>query len=317
MKKLGLLGIVFILSLSMFMSAMVQAKTVKIPYVDIVVTIRQDGSALIQEDRTIDFEGEFTFGFYEIPKKGFDSIKNITVAEGDQYYRQETSASKSPGTYTVTDTADVVRIDYYFHAVDEIRTFTIGYEVKDVVKVFQDYGEFYWMLQGTGWDYNINDFGAVINWEKPIPMDTYHIWAHGPLQGKFDKTDENSSFLQIENLPANTFVELRVLLSSTYFTAPKQEGTIYETVIAEETRLADAANAKREEAKIVDGIVEEMDQIESALDDEANEEPGKAQPSMRNGTIMKWLKMGLMIVGLAFLFLLLSFFFYKKKRSLS
>ncbi|MDD4614871.1 MAG: DUF2207 domain-containing protein, partial [Caldisericia bacterium] len=279
MKKIALFFLAFTFSMSMWMVPSTIAKTVRIPSVDMVVTIRPDGSAYVQENRTIEFDGDFTFGFYEIPKKGFGTIQNVSVAEGDQYYQYESISSRNQGTFTLSDTGSSIRIDFYFFALDETRTFTIRYEIKDVVSVYQDYGEFYWMLEGDGWDFAVQDFSAVVQWQDPVPLENYFIWGHGPLWGNFNKSDETSAFLHVENLAANTFVETRVLLPSSYFTAPKKEGTIYERVLQEETVWANEANAERQSAKKMIWIA----------------------------TILKWL-----MVGLAIFFILLYFFLYNK-----
>ncbi len=279
MKKFALFFIATTVFLSMWIVPSASAKTVRIPSVEMVVNIRPDGSAYVQENRTIEFDGDFTFGFYEIPKAGHGSIQNVSIAEGDQYYKYESVSSRNQGTFTLSDTGHSIRIDFYFSALNETRTFTIRYEVKDVVNVYQDYGEFYWKLQGDGWDFGVKEFSAVVQWKDPVPMDDYFIWAHGPLWGNFNKSDKTSAFLHVEDLPANTFVETRVLLPSSYFTAPKKDGTIYETVLQEETQWANEANAERE----------------------------KAKRSMLIGNLIKWI-----MIALALFFILLYFYLYNK-----
>ena len=249
MKKFALFLIAFFFSLSVFMVPVAIAKTVSIPSVEIVVTILPDGSAYVQENRTIEFDGHFTFGYYDLPKEGYSNIQNISIVENEQIYKYEEKATYNFNTFTLTETEDSYRLDYYFSATDESRTFTFRYEIIDVVSVYQDYGEFYWKLQGDGWSFNIEDFSAVIEWEEPIPTSDYHIWAHGPLWGDFSKIDEAMAFLNVEDLPPNTFVEARVLLPSSYFTTPKKHYTIYDQVVQEETVWANEANAERRKAK--------------------------------------------------------------------
>jgi uncharacterized membrane protein len=249
MKKIALFFIAVTIFTSFWNISFATAKSVRIPSVDVVFTILPDGSATVQENRSIEFDGNYTYGFYEIPKTGYGSIENVSLAEGDQYYKYESSASKNPGTFTLSDTSESIRIDYYFNAKDETRTFTVRYTIKDVVTVYQDYGELYWKLQGDAWDFNIGEYNAVVNWKSPIPIENYFIWAHGPLWGEFVKSDQESASLHIKNVPANTFVEIRVLLPSSYFTTSKQDGTIYESVVKEETKWADQANRERNKAK--------------------------------------------------------------------
>jgi uncharacterized membrane protein len=249
MKKKLLLILSFFVITSVLASTAVLAKTVSIPSVNITGTINKDGSVLIVENRTLKFDGDYTFGFYELPKSDMGKISSFKVSEGNQDYTLETNASRSPGTYVITELDDKIRIDFFFNAINESRTFTFTYIIADGVKVYQDYGQFYWKLQGTGWGYQVDSFTATINWKNAIPMDSYYIWAHGPLWGNFTKTNETSSYLESNPVPANTFVEVRVMLPSSYFTANKLEGTIYDKALKEETVWADQANSIRNRAQ--------------------------------------------------------------------
>ncbi len=56
----------------------------------------------------------------------------------------------------------------------------------------------------------------VVNWKS---LYQWRITSFGLMDrfGKFTKSDQESAFLHVEDVPANTFVEIRVLLPSTYF----------------------------------------------------------------------------------------------------
>lgn len=249
MKKGLFLILSFFVITSVLASPSVLAKTISIPSVNITGTINKDGSVLIEEKRTIKFDGDFTFGFYELPKSDMGKVTNIKVSEGIQDYTLEMNSSRAPGTFVVTDLSDKIRIDFFFNANNESKTFTFTYLVDEGVHVYQDYGQFYWKLQGTGWDFPVDNFTATINWKDSIQMDSYYIWAHGPLWGNFTKTDERSSYLEVAPVPSNTFVEVRVMLPSSYFTANKIEGTIYDKALKEESVWANQANAIRNRAQ--------------------------------------------------------------------
>lgn len=249
MKKGLFLVLSFFVITSILASPSVLAKSVSIPSVNITGTINKDASVLIVENRTIKFDGDFTFGFYELPKSDMGKVTNLKVSEGDKDYALETVASRMPGTYVITDLSDKIRVDFFFNALNESRTFTFTYLIAEGVKVYQDYGQFYWKLQGKGWDSQVDSFTATLNWKDSIPTENYHVWAHGSLWGNFTKTNERSSYLEVAPVPSNTFVEVRVMLPSSYFTANKIEGTIYDKALKEETKWADQANAIRNRTK--------------------------------------------------------------------
>ncbi len=80
MKKGLFLVLSFFVITSIFASPSVLAKTVSIPSVNITGTINKDASVLIVENRTIKFDGDFTFGFYELPKSDMGKVTNLKLA---------------------------------------------------------------------------------------------------------------------------------------------------------------------------------------------------------------------------------------------
>jgi len=249
-KKIScLLGFLFLL-MTIAIPSTVLAKTATIPSVDIVGTIRKDGTVHFVEKRTIQFDGDFTYGYYNLPKANFGQIDGFKISDENQTFTQDNSMSKSPGTYYTEDQGDDTRVYYYFEARNVTKTFTIEFTLRDNIQIYEDYGQLYWKLQGAGWDFEIDSFKALMKWESSIPKDNYWIWAHGVLWGNFEKTDDVSATLEVLDVPKKSFVEIRMLLPTNYFAVkPNQAGTIYEKVVAEETKWADEANAEREEAK--------------------------------------------------------------------
>lgn len=243
-----------VLGLVVFLSLFIPicfAQDVSIPSVDIVGVIRQDGSVEITEKRTIEFDGDFTYGFYELPKAKTGDLTDFSITDESVTYQFDSMRSKMSGTYYMEDLGDTWKYYYYFQASNTTKTFTIRYILKNVVTLYEDYGQFYYQLQGTGWNFIIGSFTGLIKWQTPVSMDSYRIWAHGPLWGEFTKTDEYTANLIVKDLPASTMVEVRVLLPRSYFSIqPNQTGSILDNVVAEETKWADEANAEREEAAL-------------------------------------------------------------------
>ena len=230
----------------MISPSLIYAKSVSMPSVDIDCTIKKDGIIEMTEKRVIQFDGDFTFGYYDLPKSDYDKIKEFQISDEKITYTLDKTMSKNPGTYYWEGN----RIYYYFSVSNETKTFTVQYTIHNAVSIYEDYGEFYWQIQPDGWDFSVKSYKAVVKWESAIIMEDYRIWAHGPLWGSFTKTDEYSSNLIVEDLPGKTYVDVRVLLPTNYFNvSPNKQGKILETAVEEETRLANEANARRNEAK--------------------------------------------------------------------
>lgn len=248
-KKFILLFLFFLLMILFIQTKYVMAKDYSIPSVCINVVINKDGSVVFDEDRTFSFNGNFTFGYYDLPKKGYESIEEFFVYEnGKPYFYAE---NKEEGSYYIEDMGDKYRVHFFYNATDEERTFTFKYKLRGVVKVYRDYGEFYWKLQGTGWDKEIGHFEAKINFLTPIPKDEYLVWAHGPLWGEIKKANDKTVILTVDEVPPNTFVEARILIPSNYFIGVNIiDEDIKDRVLNEEEVWAKKANLIRLKDKI-------------------------------------------------------------------
>jgi len=222
----------------------IKAKDYYINKVKIDVTINKDGSAYFIEERTFTFDGVYTYGYYDLPKKGFDSLEEFLVYEGDTPFNND--HSEKPQTYYIDDMFSSYRIKFFYYAENETKTFKFIYKLKGVTKVYEDYGEFYWKLQGDGWDKEVKIFESTIKFLSPIPIDKYFVWAHGPLWGEIKKLDERNVFLNVKNVPPNTFVEVRILIPSSYFENVELiKGNILDKVLREEMKWASESNIKR------------------------------------------------------------------------
>ncbi|MBC7194404.1 MAG: DUF2207 domain-containing protein [Caldisericia bacterium] len=249
MKKRLFIFLLLSIFIFLFNIKIIYCKDYSIPNVKIDVTINRDGSVYFVEERTFSFQGSFSYGYYDLPKVGYEELEEFLVYEGDTPYKKD--ITEAPFTYYIEDKVISYRVNFFYSAQDEIKTFKFIYKLKGVVKVYEDYGEFYWKLQGDGWDKSVGNFESTIRLLTPVKKDDYFIWAHGPLWGKIEKIDEKTIYLNVTDVPANTFVEARILIPSSYFTeAKKLSGTIKDKVIKEETKWAREANLKRLVSKI-------------------------------------------------------------------
>ena len=128
------------------------------------------------------------------------------------------------------------------------RVFQISYLVENAVKLYSDVGEFFWNLTGETSISDIGTLTATLIVPEGVPDEDLRIWAHGPLNGTFEKQSDGFAFLQVENVPVGTIVDMRCTLPVDCFCGGwKQEGEALPDILAEEQALADSANAKREE----------------------------------------------------------------------
>ena len=232
--------------LLIWMPAICFAKQYEIDSTEISCTVKQDTVIKWEEKRTFSFSGNYTFGYYDLPMVGYDWFRKIVVLEDDKPYKL--SENKEPGTYWVEHLDTYHRVHFYYDATNEKRTFGYNYVIEGSVKVYEDFGQFYWKMQGDRWGVSVGNFVATIHLEKPIRKEDLHVWAHGPLSGDVTIVDESTILLEAKDVPANTFVEVRLLVPSSYFITEKREtGKIGQVAIEEEREWVTDANRIRTE----------------------------------------------------------------------
>lgn len=105
-----------------------------------MASIQTEGSMVVRETRTYDFDGDFTFAYRDFPESPEWEYSDITILEDGVALRTATPAdlepAKTPGTYYLADLGGTTRATWFFRASDERRTFAINYRVTGAVKAF-------------------------------------------------------------------------------------------------------------------------------------------------------------------------------------
>ncbi|HDP70648.1 MAG TPA: DUF2207 domain-containing protein [Actinobacteria bacterium] len=251
-KKVYLL--IFILTFMFILPNAVMAKDYSFPSVGVNVTVNPDGSFDVVENRTFDFDGDFSWAAYDLPLysqergKLYD-VTGFSVSEGDVIYGE--SFSSEPGTVQITRSGEGISAKWFFSASDEQRTFTIKYKVGNGIDVYSDSAQFYWKFVGTGREKGVKDFSATVNLPEGASREEIRTWGHGPLHGEVIILDDQTIKYEILNLPSGTFMEGRILFPASL--VPQAEidfnEPILKNALAEEAEWAREANEVREKAK--------------------------------------------------------------------
>ena len=218
------------------------------------IALQEDGSALITETREIVFNGDREFTRYGVNNRfigprafgdwqvSIDGTPLSQLDEPDNENRPENSFAVENG-----DGENTIYI-YFRQQGSGTRIFQISYRVENAVKLHSDVGEFSWNLTGETGISDISTLTATLTVPAGCPTEEFLIWAHGPLNGRFDKQDDGSAALRVDNVPQGTIVDIRSTLPADCFTGGwEQQGEALDDILAEEKELADSANAKREE----------------------------------------------------------------------
>ncbi|MGN0693055.1 MAG: DUF2207 family protein [Oscillospiraceae bacterium] len=120
--------------------------------------------------------------------------------------------------------------------------------MENAVKLYSDVGEFFWNLTAEEGISDIGTLTATLTAPEGVPTEDFRIWAHGPLNGTFEKQPDGSAFLQVDNVSVGTIVDIRSTLPAyCFYGGWEQQGEALDDILAEEKELADSANAKCEE----------------------------------------------------------------------
>jgi uncharacterized membrane protein YgcG len=238
------------------------------PEVLIDATVHPDGTLEVDERRTFDFRGEFSFATFTVDWP-FAQIEGFEVSENGQ-----------PLSAAPTPTTDGLTATWSFDARDERRTFRIRYRALCAIDAYQDAAHLLWQFVGTGWDKQTDLLRVTVHLPeaargsvnrpttcpigvrpeglrtRPLRDGETLAWGHGPLAGVVRIPDPQTVELTVRDLRPFTFVEGSILFPvQAVPLAPIEAGPGRAGVLAEEGRLAEEANALRRQHSLETGLV--------------------------------------------------------------
>lgn len=207
------------------------AKSFDIGSVATTATVAPDGSMTVSEDVTYQFDGDFN---HLTRSFASGTIVDVRAAEGERTLDIEQTGSPGvPWQWAIPNTTGR-------------HTFTFSYRVIDAVRAGSDVGELNWQFIGTDTPVSIDH--VTIDIKVPGDGTGVRAWAHGPLNGVVTVT-ANLVGLDVEQLPANTFVEAHVVDPIENFTMAPGPTPLLPGILLQEQRDADTANASRAAAR--------------------------------------------------------------------
>lgn len=226
------------------------AKDYYFSFVNIRININNDGSFDIVEDRTFNFSGDFHWATYTLSKQGYSKLEDFSIADENGYYQLTSTETGNPGTYTLSDNGNDYVAKFFYFASDQSKSFTIRYKVIGGVKAYQDVADFYWKLVGSGWDKRTDQLNAYVYFPSKVNENDFYVFGHGPLSGNVEKIDSTGAHYKLTGLPANTYVEARIIFPSDILDISKESGNKLDSILAYERNLAEQANRQRAKVRI-------------------------------------------------------------------
>ncbi|MGM0745960.1 MAG: DUF2207 family protein, partial [Bacteroidota bacterium] len=210
MKPIQLTLFFFLLTISS-----VFAQDYSMPEVNIRATIQEDGNVLIEERRTYNYNGSFSWADYRLPKQGFTEIRNIRVSEADTDYINENS--EEPGTFTVSESDEIIEIKWHYSAENEERTFTLSYELTDAVSIGPEYSEFFWTFVGKGRSKLIGSSEITVQLPNQVNTDSLYSWNYSSAPDSEEIKSESAFTLTSGRVNRNQNLAIRALFPTSVF----------------------------------------------------------------------------------------------------
>ena len=243
------------------------AKDFSITSVSVDAQVLPNGDVRITDTRTLDFSGTFHYVYWDLSTRGSEGIE-VTGAEGPATADPSTTVPYRPSeagylgsdtgetdTYAVADQGATVRVQLNFELTDTTGAFTVHYVAKGAAKRWSDTAELYWQFIGAEAAVESRDVSVVVRLPEGVTRDQVRAWAHGPLWGTVTIAPSASVVMKVDPLPANTFLEGRILFPAAALAeAPAGTTARVDTVLAEEKELAADANRSRLWARVRVGL---------------------------------------------------------------
>ncbi|MGZ7065568.1 MAG: DUF2207 domain-containing protein, partial [Candidatus Aminicenantales bacterium] len=224
-------------------AALAETKNYYFPEVRVEIAIQKDGSFLVDEYRTYEFQGRFSWADIRIPL----AARRIGGTHGASL----TDFSVSDETGTVLRVESSVNRGYFsakwfYTARNERRTFRIHYKVGSGIISYPDVTELYWQVIGDAWERPTRKVSIEVRLPAPLQSKgDLKVWGHGPLTGWAEVVNERTALFSAVNVPSRQYVEIRVVWPTGLVSGVPSSG-------------ATLASIKEEEAGFVRDTVERV-----------------------------------------------------------
>lgn len=238
------------------------------PNVKIDAEVKSDGSLHVVERRTFEFDDDVNGVFWDIPfaanKQGrTTSVAISSVSVDGRTFENVDSANKGEdGVYTAQKEGEGSNVTakimvFTPHDDESSANVTIDYTINGAVMAWGDTGEVYWKFIGAGWDQASENVSCTISFDKnlaaatPATKTTLRAWGHGSFDGEVKPSPQKAKVTyRVPKVYGGDFAEARIVFPTAWVPNLKSETTPrLDTVLSEEKRWAEEANAKRERAR--------------------------------------------------------------------
>ena len=251
---------IFIIALAILLGLNAKADaTLELNELDFDVQVNVDGSMNVTETWNIYIsEINTLFKTFKKDSSKYSGITDVTVKDltADKELskiNEEMYHVTKDCYYALTNSKGMFEIAWGVGLDDDYdtRRYQISYKVQDAIAKYDDYSELYWQFIGKDFEIDAKKLtGTILLPMNAENKEEIRVWGHTQqLNGEIYATANNKIEFTINRYSSgNNYVEVRTLIPNYMITSSNRtySGNILNSVIEEETKWADEANARRE-----------------------------------------------------------------------
>lgn len=238
------------------LSTTANARSYQITNYRINVQIKKNGDASVTQRVRYHFKGAFNGVYLNQDYAGTGGIKGtptVAITTVQRTSQARMSQSGRMNTYQVSDNGSRYRMKVFYPVQDETVTYTYHYQLRQVIKSYQDTAELNWKIIGAGWDVPLQNVKITVQLPDQN-IRKLQAWAHGPLSGstKVDRKDGRVT-MTVSHVDAKQFVESHMVFPNSV--VPNNQHRSSEKKLKQiqrqEAKLATEANQKRQRQRLI------------------------------------------------------------------
>src|SRR3989344_3339106 len=190
--------------------------------------IEPNGLVYVTETMKVNFSGDFTYGYRELPLAGNQTISNpqafvLTNAKSFDVDTPFESLGAEAVSITLKRSGGIERIDYSLPSTGYGGTYIIvlKYGLTGAVTKYEDVAELNWKVWGDQWDAQLPLLQGSIKLPSKVsnPKDVY-TYGHPELNGRIGMLSDNRTIVfETRNVPAEQWVEVRSVFPASLITS--------------------------------------------------------------------------------------------------
>ena len=158
------------------------AQEFSLPSAEVEIVVEPDGSLLVTEHITYNFDGSFSGAYREIPLRAGESIIDISVSEGGAPYAlggcTDLGCDSPPSTFGFVDLGGRIRVVWHYSTFGEERTFDLTYRFIGLAKAADDVVDVNLQVWGDEWAEPLDHLTATMTLPGLAAPGEVFVWGH-------------------------------------------------------------------------------------------------------------------------------------------